>query len=350
MTLQMTDGKIPSLRPEPERDSYGRYRLPSPEGGKACYSRATTVVGALKDLNGLIGWKQRMTAVGLARRPALVDVVLEINDAIEDAGKDWKRAKPVKDEMAGVVEQLMHAAGADRGSLAGTEAHTLSEWADAGRLGEVDHLATDAQMADLYAYLECMNAARIERPARYIERIVINTVVGSAGTFDRLVRLPDGRLVVADLKSQQNLDFGFLEICCQLAQYAYAEWMVDGDSLVPMPAELDRSVGIVMHAPVGAATCELYEVDLETGWQAAMVARDVRQLRKISKTLGQRYRPQVVPYSGDEQVLYLIRHAQTRESLVSLWSERTGAGKTWTDAMTAAASRRAAELEVEAAA
>lgn len=347
MTLQMIDGKIPSLRPEPQRDGYGRYLLPSPEGGKAAYSRATTFVDTLKDKNGLIGWKQRMTAVGLARRPALVDVVLEIHEAIEDAGKDWKRAKPVKEEMAGVVEQLMHAAGANRGSLSGTEAHTLSEWDDAGRLAEVHHLATDAQTADLMAYRHAMDAAGIERPVRFIERIVINTVVGSAGTFDRLVRLPDGRLVVADLKSQQNLDFGFLEICCQLAQYAYAEWMVDGDQLVPMPADLDRSVGIVMHAPVGAATCELYEVDLETGWQAAMVARDVRSLRKVSKTLGQRYRPQVVPYTGDERVMYLIRHAQTRESLVALWTER---GNAWTDAMTKAAAYRAAELEAEVAA
>lgn len=345
MTLTMTpDGKIPSLRPEPTRDGYGRYVLPAPEGGRAAYSRATTVVGALKDLNGLLAWKQRMTAVGLARRTELLDVVLEINDAIELAGKDWKAAKPAKDEMTSVVEQLMHAAGADRGSLAGTEAHTLSEWFDAGRLIEVEHLATRGQLDDLYAYREAMEAARIERPVEYIERIVINEVIGSAGTFDRLVRLSDGRLVVADLKSQQSIDFGWLEICCQLAQYANAEWMVDGEQLVPMPAELDRSIGIVMHAPVGAATCELYEVDLEVGWQAAMCARDVRQFRKISKSLGQRYRPPAPAYSGDEQVLYLIRHAQTRASLEAIWRERAAQDLAWTPAMNTAALQRAKHL------
>jgi hypothetical protein len=336
------DGKIPSLRPEPERNRWGQYVLPAPEGGRAAYSRATTVVGALKDLNNLIGWKQRMTAVGLAKRPELADVVLEINDSIELAGKDWKQAKPIKEEMTRVIEQFMHAAGADRGSLAGTEAHTLSEWADAGRLAEVEHLATPEQLADLTAYLYAMESARIERPVEYIERIVINEVIGSAGTYDRLLRLADGRLVVGDLKSQQNLDFGFLEIACQLAQYANAEWMVDGDHLVAMPAELDRSMGIVMHAPVGAGTCELYEVDLEVGWQAAMCARDVRQFRKVSKSLGQRYRPPVAPYTGDDRVLYLIRHAQTRASLEALWRERTAA---WTPAMTAAAGRRTAELK-----
>lgn len=345
MTQQLTpDGKIPPLRPEPERNRWGQYVLPAPEGGRAAYSRATTVVGALKDLNGLLAWKQRMTAVGLAKRPELADVVLEVNDAIDLAGQDWKQAKPIKEEMTRVIEQLTHAAGADRGSLAGTEAHTLSEWADAGRLIEVEHLATREQLDDLDAYARCMNDARIERPVEYIERIVINEVIGSAGTFDRLLRLSDGRLVVGDLKSQQNLDFGFLEIACQLAQYAYAEWMVEGDHLVAMPAELDRSMGIVMHAPVGAGTCELYEVDLEVGWQAAMCARDVRQFRKISKSLGQLYRPPVAPYDGDEQLLYLIRHAQTRASLEAIWRERAAQDLAWTPAMNTAALQRAKHL------
>lgn len=346
----MTDGKIPSLRPEPKRDGYGRYVLPSPEGGRAAYSRATTVVAALKDLNNLIGWKQRMTAVGLARRAELADVVLEINDAIELAGKDWKAAKPLKDELASVIEQLMHAAGADRGSLAGTEAHTLSEWDDAGRLSEVVALATRAQLDDLDAYRACMDAARIERPIEYIERIVINTEVESAGTFDRLLRLPDGRLVVGDLKSQQNLDFGFLEIACQLAQYAYAEWMVDGEQLVAMPAELDKTVGIVMHAPVGSGTCALYEVDLEAGWRAARVAHDVRRLRKMSKALGRAWTaPAPGPTRvGDAHLLHLIATAQTRKSLTALWRDRTRRGLAWTDEMTAAAQARMAVLATEA--
>jgi hypothetical protein len=342
------DGKIPPLRPEPERDRWKRYVLPCPEGGKAAYTRATTVVGALKDLNGLIGWKQRMTAVGMARTPGLVARVLHVNDAIEAAGDDWREARDAKRAMTDVVEQLMHAGGADRGSEAGTEAHTLSEWYDAGRLDEVNHLATDSQIADLQAYVTAMRRAGIVRPPEYIERIVINQTIESAGTFDRLVYLPDGRLVVADLKSQKSVDFGFLDAACQMAQYANADYLVDGEQLLPMPAELDRSIGIVMHAPVGTGTCDLYEVNLEIGWEAALVARDVRRLRDMSKSMGRPYAPEV-KIDLTPRVIYLIEHAQTRASLTAIWSEHVEAGREWTPAMQAAAVRVANALDAASA-
>lgn len=329
---------LPTLRPEPPRDRHGRYLL----DGRA-WTRATTVVGTLKDLNGLIGWKRRMVLQGAALHPELLADVPELAADIEAAGDDWKAAKEAKAALDAVCDQAADVAGANRGSTNGTDAHTLSEWADAGRLDEVVHLATGSQLDDLRAYLTAMDGAGIIRPPEYIERIVINRTVESAGTLDRLVRLPDGRLLVADLKSQQTVDFGWLEICCQLAQYAHADHMIGPDGqLEPMPADLDQTVGLVMHAPVGAARCDLYLVDLITGWEAAQVAHRVRQLRAESKALGVPYRAAPVDNLGDP-VLRLIADAQHPEALLGLWRDLNARGL-WTDEHTAAASIRKALL------
>lgn len=334
--------KIPSMRPEPDRDRYGRYVLPDANGRKVSWTRATTVVGALKDLNGLIGWKRRKVAEGLALAPALLERIPELAAAIE-AAPDWRAAREAKALLDALCDEAAHEAGADSGSEAGTQAHTLTEYADAGRLDEVRHLATDAELADLDAYTAAMDAAGILRPAEWIERIVINSVTESAGTFDRIVRLADGRLVVADVKSQQTVDFGWLEICCQLAQYANADGMVDPDSgvLEPLPADLDRTTGLVMHVPVGAARCDLYEIDLRTGWEAAQVAADVRRLRARSKALGWPHTAR--PVAPTSHSLALIRSAGHPDALAALWRDLHGRGL-WTAEHTEAARIRKAEL------
>lgn len=339
--------KIPGMRPEPQRDRYGRYVLQGPDGVTRSWTRATTVVGALKDLNGLIGWKRRKVAEGLAVNPGLLRAVPELAAQIE-AAENWRAAKDAKATLDALCDEAASAAGADKGSEAGTQAHTLTEYADAGRLDEVCHLASEQELADLQAYLDCMDSAGILRPAEYIERIVVCSATDSAGTFDRLVYLPDGRLVVADVKSQKSVDFGFMEICCQLAQYANADGMIDDATgeLVPLPAELDKTTGLVMHVPVGEARCDLYEIDLTAGWDAAITAHKVRQLRALSKSLGRPYTPVPATASSDpalDQDLYLIRNATHPDALTALWRDLSARG-CWSELHTETARARKAEL------
>lgn len=342
----MTDMvKIPSMRPEPERDSYGRYVLPDPATGrKASWTRATTLKDALKDKEGLIGWKQRMAAVGLARMPHLGERVLQLHEEVLAFGKDWRAAKETKEALKQVLAELHHAAGGDEGSERGTQAHTLTEYADAGRLDEVRHLATEAELADLQAYLDRCDQEGIIRPPRWIERVVLNLRVKSAGTLDRFAYLRDGRLVCADVKSQADFDFGFLDAAAQMGQYVNADAMWNDETLSwePLPTELDRKTGLIMHVPVGKATCELYEVDLVQGWEAAQVAFEVRLKRSASKSLGRVY---VAPRGGaatDDRLLYLIRNAGHPDALTALW--RGSSDDEWTDLHTQAACARKAEL------
>jgi hypothetical protein len=337
--------RIPSLRAEPRRDRWSRYLLPDPVSGhERAWTRTTTLAGAIKDKEGLINWKRKMTALGMAAMPDRGARLQELHDEIAAYGDDWRAAKDAKDELNGILDELHHAAGGDEGRDRGTQAHTIREYYVAGRLSEIEHLVTDSEMADLQAYIDACAEAGIECPAEWVEKIVVNTKVDSAGTLDQIARLSDGRLVIADYKGQQSMDFGFLEICIQLATYAFADAMfnVERNAWEPMP-DADRQVGVVFHVPVGSAKCDLVEVDLEAGWHAAQHAHETRRLRSASKAMGRPYRPRPVQATSGDRVLFLINNAQHPDALVGLWRELASRGA-WTPEYNAAAARRKAEL------
>ncbi|GAB1642562.1 hypothetical protein [Krasilnikovia sp. MM14-A1259] len=340
---------IQSMRPEPVRDQYGRYVLPDPkDGAPRSWTRATTIAHTLEDTHHLTQWKRRMVLQGAAAEPALLQGVGDLADELAQA-TDWRAAKKIKEQLDLLCDAAAEVAGAGDGASWGTLLHTITEYADAGRLNEIGDQIPDKLVEDLDAYLTVMDGAGIGRPADYIERILVNTGVDAAGTTDRILVMPTpcpgcgGTLKIGDLKTQKSVDMGWLSIAIQLAEYAYADAMVDtatGD-LVPMPEELCRCLGIVMHLPVGKATCTLYQLDLVAGWEAARAAHTVRQFRDRSKAMGAPYTPPLAA-TGD-RVLTLIRSANHPSALVALYRDLHPKGK-WTPAHTAAAAARKAEL------
>lgn len=341
---------IPSMRPEPVRDiTTGMYKLPHPESGEIeLWERATTIAHTLDDTGGLTKWKRRMVLTGAALSPGVLTEVPQLARDLELVKDDWRAAKKIKKALDKLCDEAAKAAGDGEAAALGTLLHTITEYYDAGRLGEIEHLIPKDLDYDLDEYASAMRREGIERPPEFIERITVNTQVSGAGTFDRLLRLPDGRLVVGDLKTGGSVNLGALGFAIQLAEYAYADAMYDDETgqLVPMPADLDKTVGIIIHLPVGKARCELYEIDLVEGWQAALEAHWVRQRRDSAKAL---LRPYVAPApaSSGDRVLTLIRGAGHVKALEALWKEQRDKG-TWTPAYTQAAAARKAELLAEA--
>jgi hypothetical protein len=266
---------IPSMRPEPKRDRYGRYVLPGPDGVERTWTRATTTAGALDDLYPLMEWKRRMVLIGAAEDPTLLRTVPALAREMRDA-TNWREAKYAKDGLTDIAELAHDLAGGNDGSKLGTLLHTITEYADAGRLAEIQDQIPPELLDDLAAYLTTMRDAGIECPPEWIERILVTPEVDSAGTTDRILVMPEPcpdcglRWRIGDLKTQKTVDFGWLKIAIQLAEYAYATGMVDPETgrLYPMP-EVCQCWGIVMHLPVGQGTCTLYEVNLTAGWEAA---------------------------------------------------------------------------------
>jgi hypothetical protein len=255
-----------TARPEPERDQYGRYKIPHPETGKAqAWTRATTFASSIADTYGLDQWRKRMVVHGLAHRADLYAEAASISDP--DAAKD---------KLGKIAEAAIQAAGASAKARLGTALHSFAEQVDAGATVEIPA----PWDADIAAYRATMAGFGAQIDPAHIERIVTVPALGVAGTFDRLVTL-NGRLYVGDLKTGRDLSYSWHEIAIQLALYAGAAtiWDPTSGTHLPMPA-VDQERALVMHLPVGTAQCTLYWIDLAAGREAIALCQQVRTWRK----------------------------------------------------------------------
>lgn len=254
-------------RPAPERDRWGRYRIPHPVTAKMqSWTRATTFASSIADTFGLSRWQTRMACYGLAHRPDLHAEAASVTDP--DAGR------ATLDRIAEAAKE--HAGTSTRARL-GTALHAFAEQVDAG--GDLAAIP-EQWRPDIAAYRAAMDAAAVTIDPAHIERVVVIPQYQVAGTFDRLVMV-DGRRYVADLKTGKDLSYSWTEIAIQLALYAHATHIFDPGTgeLSPMPdVDLDRA--LVMHLPVGTATCTLHWVDIAAGWEAADLCAEVRTWRK----------------------------------------------------------------------
>lgn len=261
--MTITKEQPTAARPEPSRDRYGRYLLPQPTGKDKGYTRATTVAKTLSDTYGLTRWQVRMTAQGLTQRP---DLFARVASAAGDAKS-----------LDQICEQAKEAAAASSGANIGTALHAFTEAVDAGRPVTIPA----PWDADVAAYTAALQAADVAVDPAYIETVLALHSIEVAGTMDRLVTMPDGRRLIADLKTGKDLTYGWGEIAIQLALYAHAEQIFDvaTGQYRPMP-EVDQDEALVMHLPAGQARCDLYVVDIAAGWDAVQTALVVRAWRK----------------------------------------------------------------------
>ena len=255
---------------EMPRDRWGRPLIVPPGGGKPVpYTRVSTLAKALDDLNQLMAWKARKTAEGLIRRPDLLTLVAGAI-ANGDPDNDWPTKKALNDAVA----QAMEAAGSSKGATAGTGFHSLTEAIDRGN---EPLYVPEADKQRLEDYRQA--TAGVEWVD--IECFVVNDVVQAAGTFDRLGRLPDGRVIVGDLKSGKSEADYPLSTTVQIATYANGHrYNPETGERSPLHPDLDTTEGLLIHLPPSGG-CFLYRLDLVTGWKAAQLAREVSTLRKV---------------------------------------------------------------------
>lgn len=253
---------------EVPRDRWNRPLIIPLDGGEpTAYTRVSTLAKLCDDTSALMSWKARKTAEGLVRRPDLLTRAAGAM-ATGDPDTDW----PTKKALNAVVSEATEAAGAGKGASAGTGLHSLTEAIDAGQepLFVAEH---DRPRLDAY------RAATQKYEAVGIETFVVNDDVLAAGTFDRLYRCPDGRVRVADLKTGKSEAAYPLATTTQIAIYAHGRRYdpATGDRS-PLADDLDMSTGLLIHLPPSGG-CEVYELRLDLGWQAAQVAARIRDVR-----------------------------------------------------------------------
>jgi hypothetical protein len=344
------------------RDRWGRYKLPHPETGKVqAWTRSTTFAKSISDTFALSQWSQRMVAKGLVLRPDLQALAYNLD------------VKADKDRLNAVCEDAKAAAGNKVAANLGTALHSFSEDVDRGM--PLESVPPDHR-ADIAAYVAAMQSAGVRVIPEMIERQTVVPAFEVAGTFDRLLDLsrcqpwfldalayPDEELteVVGDVKSGQDLQYGWNEIAIQLLTYALGVrtagvWNRDTQSWEsPRPVRLDFA--IVMHLPVGQGVCTLYKLDLTEAMQAMELCREVRRWRKM-RNLATPLERAVTEPGGHEHLPYTpgvtglswldrFNLAGSRGELSALFKEAVAAG-VWSDALKDAGTARLALLEEKA--
>lgn len=318
-----------SAAPPVKRDRWGRYLLPDPETGEEQpWTRVTTLARTLADEFGLTAWAKRMVAKGVAMRPDL------IASASAASASD-------KGTLDGIVEAAMETAGASGGRNLGTALHKFTERLDRGEpmasLGAPPPLD-----ADLIAYAGALKAGGFTVDAGGVERIVCVPELGVAGTLDRVVALRGGGLAVLDLKTAKDVSYSWLEIAIQLACYARAThvWDAAASRWLPMPSNMDRDRGLVLHLPAGKGRAQVYGVNLIKGWAAAVLAAEVRGARSDAKNLAWL----VEPDDPAAVALHKVTNAASQTELAELWEQFNRRGL-WSEEVNAAAHARMASLQ-----
>lgn len=328
----MTGTHFDGARPEPKRDRYGRYLLPDPDSGKELpWTRATTFAKSISDSFGLTRWELRMAVKGVAMRADLYALAAATDD---------------RTKLDRIAADAKEAAAASSGANLGSALHGFTERLDRGETVDVP----EPWRGDVAAYHKALNRAKVRIRSQYIERIIVVPELRVAGTLDRIVE-HSGGLHIADVKTGKDLSYGWLEIAIQLALYAHAGamWNDTTHTYEPMPT-VDPNWGIVMHLPVGKARCDLYQVDIGAGWEAAQTCQQVRQWRNrrdlSTPLVVADWDPlaNLARQNSTNQLAAQIDAAATIGELEAIWI-RADAEGTWTSALTAAAAKRKKQLQ-----
>lgn len=286
---------------ETKRDRYGRYLIPHPDTGKEkAWTRATTFAKSISDTYALSQWGLRMALLGATQRP---DIVRRAH------GKHVREDKKLLDEL---TAELKDAAGAKVAANDGTAMHSFTEMADrawhstGGPRSIMNQVPPDCR-AMVETYIRLLEETGLEPVPHLIEFTTVVKQYGVAGTSDNCyratkpiilkigraeVRFSPGDYVIGDKKTGRDLDYGWQEHAIQLGTYAQGlntsgVWDRHEEKWIPDPlngAKVRADAGVIIHLPVdpeSEKTPTVYGLDLESGWNAAVLCERVRTWRNV---------------------------------------------------------------------
>lgn len=318
-----------------------------PKEKLTAYTRCTKYVSALEDTYGLDLWHQRKVAEGLAARP---DLLLRVNSLGPEPDKRQNEAafKRWKAAMDATAKEALTAARADAKATVGTSLHQLTERIDLGEPNVIAQ-ATPEYRPHLEAYVKATEKFRHV----YIEKFTVQDDLQVGGTPDRVSEIEgeDG-LFIADLKTG-NVEYGLGKMAMQLAVYSRS-LLYDPTTQErrPYASAVNQDRGLIIALDAESAVVKLLWLDLAAGWEAVLLARQVRAWRSGEKALATPYGPPVqieaapaaLTSTAGAALLSAIDNAQEPAQLIQLWQEYSAAGA-WTADHTARAAARKAQLQ-----
>lgn len=260
------------------------------------YQRTTTFIDVLQDEFLLKQWGNRNVAWGVAQRPDLQLLAASCKrpSEIEAGSEDYR-------ELNNVVAEAQREAGDKIKATIGTSLHKITHQIDRGEtIGKIP----SRWNADIRAYNEWVKTSGIEWVSIESFRVLDKWVedigacdhkavryggdcrcYGVAGTVDR-IGWYRGRLVILDIKT--GSDFNKLGHAMQLAAYSrMVPYEYPGDTRGSDVAPVNQDVGYVIYLPEGKGECRVEAVDLNIGWAACELAKQVWDARKWEPVLGE---------------------------------------------------------------
>lgn len=253
-----------------QRDRWGRPLIIVDGSPKAVpYTRCSTYAKSLSDTGGLTKWKMRQVVKGLKIDHSPLGSIFSVdrNDLLDAA-----------------IEAAFERAGANESARKGTTIHGLTEWVDLGV--EFD----PADYPPYGPFIEAYRNLTTGIGMLEVERFVVNDELQVAGTFDRLSRLHDGRVVIGDLKTGTSAAKNPHDAAIQMAVYSRSEYY-DPETgqrspiVTPEGEPIDTSTGLLIHLPSNGDKPGLYLLNLDAAWDAALLARQVRVWRNSTVLL-----------------------------------------------------------------
>jgi hypothetical protein len=273
--VTLLDAGPAATKADYRRDRWGRPLIVPATGGKAKpYIRASSAAKPIEDTYNIQRWDGRNTAYGMSIDPSLVARVL----AIGGSPHEWTQEQ--KNLVNLIVDDARAAAQAQRQADIGTAVHLMVE-----RLNRGEPVDGGPYQADLDAYRAAVDAMGWVIDPRYVECRMVCDELEMAGTCDLIVGAGGrtGWRFIADLKTGGTVEYATLGHAAQLAAYANGHlYDVDNDTHETVEG-LQPFVGYIIHLPAGQGRCDIYELDLIAGLEAAHLANRVRNIRKSAK-------------------------------------------------------------------
>jgi hypothetical protein len=276
-----------------------------------------------------MGWKQRMTALGIGKHlqsddtqsPHLTDALKKLSIDYDDKNSASKR------DMNILCEQALEMADADAAANLGSQIHRATEDADSGEITAL----TEQWAQHVAAY----RAATTQLRVTHIEQFLVNDSIRVAGTADRIFSVDgvDG-LVIGDIKTG-SIDYPG-KFALQLGIYAHS-LMYDPqtETRTPIP-NIRQDKGIIIHLDVKTAKCSLHWINIAAGWEAVQLAIQVREWRTCKDLLS--------PLTLDPSWEYKIFTTTTLSDLLAVKASAEAAS-VWTSDLADIARNQWAQLQ-----
>ena len=239
------------------------------------YTRASSLSDYLADFSHLWKWKFRYLARSLGQNRDLAMLAgAECYTTGFDKG-DEKENRASGKRLDDIINRALERGKISEKADYGTVIHALTE---PGNDGNVEY---DDVQADTKAFWDYVNASGVTILGT--ELFTANDELMVAGTFDHLMFVPGYGIVITDKKTSSDVHGEDFRI--QLSDYANSDlydWETDQRITLEEyvarcgwdPDLLDRSKGLIFWIKNGK--CEIFELDLTAGYEAAKVAAWVR--------------------------------------------------------------------------